>query len=259
MTGFDKTLLNAPITLKDFINNYAKQKEIFALQERHESTILKTYKKFFSNEYIVDIFVFVSAIILLLTISLTVYILCKHKKIRVLIACLVLHHGKDLGTTSDTSGEMNSECTTLAYMGIILTILSLIIVTFLHYRKSKFCKGHTFLNVVKIMIFISDVYVPIKICKAAVSIHLFKITGMLKSKDIKLNKNYLWDTLEIYWKGVTVTFNCDKINLPIIVIIKLQDKIKVTQLMNKEPLFFHLMLKKGITWFTLTTETHQTL
>ena len=49
------------------------------------------------------------------------------------------------------------------------------------------------------MLFISDVqnYVPIKLCKTAGSIHWFKIKGTLKSGDIKLNKNYLWDTLEI--------------------------------------------------------------
>ena len=124
----------------------------------------------------------------------------------------------------------NSECRTLAYIGIILTILNLVLVTFLHYRKSKFCKGHRFSNAVKIMIFISNVqnYIPIKLCKMAGSIHLFKITGTLKAKNIKLNKNCLWDTLERDWKEVTVTFNGNKIDLPRIVIIKLQDKFKVT-------------------------------
>ena len=79
------------------------------------------------------------------------------------------------------------------------------------------------------MIFISDVqnYVPIKLCKTAGSIHLFKIIGTLKAENIELIKNYLWDTLEIDWKEVTVTFNSDKIDLPGVIIIKLQDKIKV--------------------------------
>ena len=47
-----------------------------------------------------------------------------------------------------------------------------------------------FSNAVKIIVFISDVqnYIPIKLCKTADSIHLFRITGMLKAKDIKLNK-----------------------------------------------------------------------
>ena len=72
------------------------------------------------------------------------------------------------------------------------------------------------------MLFISDVqnYVPIKLCKAAGSIHLFKIKGTLKIGNIKLNKNYLWDTLEIDWK-VTVTFNDNKIELPRIVAIRI--------------------------------------
>ena len=62
----------------------------------------------------------------------------------------------------------------------------------------------------------------------------------------QLNKNYLWDTLEIDWKEVTVTFNGNKIDLPRVVIIKFQDKFKVRRLMNREPLLFHLMLKQGI-------------
>ena len=134
-------------------------------------------------------------------------------------------------------------------------------VAILHYRKPKFCKGHTFSNAVKIMIFISHVqnYIPIKLCKTAGSIHLFKITGTIKAENTKLNKNYTWDTLEIDWKEVTVTFNDNKINLPRVVTIKLQDKIKVRCLMKAETLLFHLMLKQGITWFTLAAGKQETV
>ena len=106
------------------------------------------------------------------------------------------------------------------------------------------------------MLFISDIqnYVPIKLCKTAGSIHLFKIKGTLKSGNIKLNKNYLWDTLEIDWKEVTVTFNDNRIELPKIVAIKIQDKIKVRTLMNREPFIFHVMIRQGIRWFNLETE-----
>ena len=109
------------------------------------------------------------------------------------------------------------------------------------------------------MIFISDEqnHTPIKLCKTAGSIHLFKITGMLKPENIKLNKNYIWDTLEIDCKEVTVTFNDNKVNLPRVVMIKLQDKIRC--LMKKKPLLFHLMLKQGIMWFTLTTGMQETV
>ena len=52
ISGFDKTLLHASTNLKDFINRYPMRKEISDLQERHESTILNTRKKFFSNNHI---------------------------------------------------------------------------------------------------------------------------------------------------------------------------------------------------------------
>ena len=80
---------------------------------------------------------------------------------------------------------------------------------------------------------------------------------MLKPENIKLNKNYIWDTLEIDWKEATVTFNGNNINLPRVVTIKLQDKIQLICLMKKEPLFFHLMLKQGIG--SLWSQAHERL
>ena len=56
---------------------------------------------------------------------------------------------------------------------------------------------------------------------------------MLKTENIKLNRNYPWDTLEIDWKEVTMTFNGNKIDSPRVVVIKLQDKFKVRRLMNR--------------------------
>ena len=105
ISGFNKTLLKAPTNFKDFTKSYTKQKQIFDLQERHETTILNTNKNFFSDNYIVDIFVFISVIISLSTTTLTVYLWCKHKEIRALIASLVLHQVKEVGATSGSSGK----------------------------------------------------------------------------------------------------------------------------------------------------------
>ena len=81
---FDKSLLHASTNLKGFINRYIKRNKIFDLQERHESTS-NTNKNFFSNNHIVDIFVFVSIIISLISTTLIIYLMCKHKKIRTLV------------------------------------------------------------------------------------------------------------------------------------------------------------------------------
>ena len=91
--GFDKSLLHTSTNLKDFIKAYAKDKEIFDLKERHVSTILNTNKNFsnFSNNYIMDIFMFASSIISLISTTPIIYLLCKHKQIRTLITSLVLH------------------------------------------------------------------------------------------------------------------------------------------------------------------------
>ena len=164
-----------------------------------------------------------------------------------LIASLVLHQVKEVGAVIQK--EINSECKTQTYISLALTILGLVMVAILHYRKSKFCKGCIFSNAVKIMVFISDVknYIPIKLCKTADIIHLYKITGTLKVESIKLNKNYIWGMLEIRLERIHSDFQRKQINLLRVVTIKLQDKIKVRHLMKGEPLLFHLMLKQGIT------------
>ena len=75
VSKFDHTLLMASNDLKDFINSYTNCKEIFELQERHDIMELNTNKNFFSNNYIVDIFLFLTAIISLLVMVLIVYLL----------------------------------------------------------------------------------------------------------------------------------------------------------------------------------------
>ena len=130
----------------------------------------------------------------------------------------------------------------------------------LQLRRIKLCRGQLFSNIVKIMLFISDIqyYVLVKLCKTAGSILLFKITGTIMLDKVKLNKCYMWDVLEIEWSQVKVTFNGKVINLPKSIMIKMWDKFKVRQMMGSQPLLFHLMLKQGYNWFTLTQESPNT-
>ena len=110
ISKFDLTLLTASSDLKEFIHRYTSNKEIFDLQEKHDSMELELYtsKNFISDNYIIDIFLFITVIISLLATTLTVYLLCKQKKLRMLIASLVLHQFKEVGTV--TQKEINTEC-----------------------------------------------------------------------------------------------------------------------------------------------------
>ena len=56
-----------------------------------------------------------------------------------LIASHVLHQVKEVGAVMQK--EINSQCKTLTYISLFLTILGLAMVVILHYRKSKLCKG----------------------------------------------------------------------------------------------------------------------
>ena len=79
------------------------------------------------------------------------------------------------------------------------------------------------------MLFISDIqyYVPIKLCRTAGSVHLFKIAGRLTIDKVRLKKHYVCDVLEIDWNEIKVTFNGKVINLPKSITDKLWDKFKV--------------------------------
>ena len=236
-TGFDSSLHSRPGRLKDFVHKHMQEdnvQEIFALQKWHTPHASLPYKKFFSNT-IVNIFTFTSSMVSMITIILVIYLYCKHKHIRTIIASLILYKSKEVEANTPTEPE-NTECQTLAYIGITLTLLSMMIVVLLHYRRLKFCRGYRFSNVVKIVLFILDVqhYIPVKLTKTSGSPHLFKFTGTLYSEGIKLNKNYLWNTLEINWDKIKLTFNDREIKLPRLVTIKMQDKIRNRRMMSKD-------------------------
>ena len=57
------------------------------------------------------------------------------------------------------------------------------------------------------MLLLSDaqIYVPVKLCRTAGSIHLFKITGKLIPEHVKLRRKILWNVMEIDWKEVNMT------------------------------------------------------
>ena len=99
------------------------------------------------------------------------------------------------------------------------------------------------------MLFVSDAqsHVLVKLCKVARSIHLFKLLGKLTPGSITLKRNWIWDVLDIDWKEVSVAMNRNKINLPTSVTIPFRDKFGIRWLVNKEPLFLHVMLKQGRT------------
>ena len=106
------------------------------------------------------------------------------------------------------------------------------------------------------MLFISNAhsYVPIKLCRVARSIQLFRIRGRLNPENIKLKKNWIWDVLEIDWSNASITLNDNEIDLPSSVIIPFKERYRVRRLLGKHLLLFYVMLKQGKMWFSLFQE-----
>ena len=140
-------------------------------------------------------------------------------------------------------------------MLIIITLGILYLVTN-KIRKTSFCKGHLFSNNTKILLFISNThsYAPIKLCRVAKSIHLFKIRERLNPEHVRLKKNWIWDVLEIDWSDVSITLNNNEIGLPSSVIIPFKERYRARKLLRKHSLLFYIMLKQGKTWFSLVPE-----
>ena len=182
------------------------------------------------NSFLEDIFLFVTAIILSMVTSIVLYIICKDAKSNSLVTSLTLQHLREVDAVTKQEDDIECTCKIQWYTTSMLnlSILGIVIFIILNARKLKLFSGHLFPNASKIMLFISDAqyYVPVKMCRTAGSIHLFKITGKFIPEHVKLKRNILWDVIEIDWKEANMTLNWNKINLPALVIIPLRDKFK---------------------------------
>ena len=96
---FDDMLLSAPFMLKEYITQHKHDKEISDLKERHDIDELEiefVSKNFFTNNFIIDVFVFVTAIILVISTIIIIYAIYKHNKLRALVAGLAFQQAKEV-------------------------------------------------------------------------------------------------------------------------------------------------------------------
>ena len=93
---FNSELLKAPKTLKDFVYQFWHKNGIFDLQERHDLELPNKNVSF--NNYTVDIFMLVTAIISQVVTTIVMYILCKHMKPKSLVTSLALQQIKEVGS-----------------------------------------------------------------------------------------------------------------------------------------------------------------
>ena len=125
----------------------------------------------FLNSFLADILIFTATLITLIITLVIIYVMYEQSKLKALVMNIAMQRIRTV-EAADMS-DMLCTCKTQWYIMGMLTII--------------------------ILLFISNThsYVPIKLCRVARSIHLFRIRGRLNSDNVKLKKNWIWDVLEI--------------------------------------------------------------
>ena len=183
-----------------------------------------------------------------------IYAVCSHSK----VTNIALQHLKRVEATNPRFQDVYCMCKTQWYIIslLLLILLGILFIGTNKIRKSNLLRAHLFSNITKVMLFILDTqsYVLVNLCKIAGIIHLFRIRGRLTPECINVKRNWIWVILEIVWEEVRVTLNGNEVNLPTSVVILFRDKFVTRHLITKQPLFLHVMLKQGKTWFTLEND-----
>ena len=143
---FDDMLLSTPLTLKEYIAQYKCDKEIFDLKERHdidEFEIEFVSKNFFTNNFIIDVFVFITALISVTSTIIIIYAICKHNKLRALVTSLAFQQAKEVKAEEISEGNHNCECTAQFYIILALSviIIDLVVFAILQVIRIKLCRG----------------------------------------------------------------------------------------------------------------------
>ena len=230
-------LINAPKTLQDLAIQYRNKKNILDKKEQELDKPEENLKfRSFLNSFLDDVLIFTATLITLIITLIIIYMIYGQSKLKALVINIAMQRIKAVEAT-DVS-DMLCTCKTQWYILGMLTIITLGMLYLVtdKLRKSSFFKGCLFSNNTRILLFISDThsYVPIKPCRVAGSIHLFRIRGRLNPENVKFKKNWIWDILEIDWSNVSITLNNNEIDLPSSVIIPFKERYRARRLLRKK-------------------------
>ena len=225
---YDPKLLSALKTMRDLLIQYKYRKEITEKREQKEKEEAKISLRFdfFLDSFMVDMFLFIAALITIVITLVVMYMVCGQSKLKALVVNIALQCTKAV----EAADSVTRYCICEPNWYIVSLLLTILLgITYLvmnKIRKSYLCKGHLFSNLTKIMLFISNTTtcVPIKLCRIAGSIHLFEIRGRLTIENVRFKRNWIWDVLEINWNNIGMMLNRKDIDLPSLVVIPLRDK-----------------------------------
>ena len=160
--------------------------------------------------------------------------ICGQPKLKALVANIALQCA--IGLEAADVNDMFCMCKIQWYIisMLLIIMLGMLYLVTNKIKKSSLFKGQLFSNVTKVMFFISNTRscVPIKLCRIAGSIYIFRIRGRLTPEHVRFKKNWIRDVLEVDWKDISMTLNGNEINLHSSVIIPFRDKFRARKLIR---------------------------
>ena len=129
----------------------------------------------------------------MLATAMIVHLVCKHTKLKALLTGIAFQLVKQIEVIFDDD-QKQEHCIVQWYTIAALTLMIILLTIYicLTMQKCTIFKRRLYSNTVTVMLFFSAVkqYIPVKLCKAAGSIHLFQIYGQLVSDQITLERRY---------------------------------------------------------------------
>ena len=182
-------LLNALKMLRDLAIEYQNKRNTLNKKEQELDNPEKISKfRSFLNSFLLDVLIFTATLITLIITLVIIYVMYGQSKLKVLVTNITMQRIRTV-----EAADMSNMLCTCKMQWYIMGMLTIITLGMLYLvtnklRKSSFFKGRLFSNNTKILLFISNThsYVPIKLCRVARSIHLFRIRGRLNSDNVKL-------------------------------------------------------------------------
>ena len=113
---FDTDLLKAPKTLKDLVRQYKQKGHMLDKSNKDNN------KHSFFNNIIMDIFLFIAAIISLLATTVIIHLVCKHTKLKALVTGIAFHPIKQTEALLDKENILQ-KCTAQWYTIAALTLM----------------------------------------------------------------------------------------------------------------------------------------
>ena len=201
----NSSLLQAPTPLKDYIKQFQEHNNKLQLNKQHDNT--KSKFKGFISSFIVDIIGFSAALLTIIITLVVIYIVTGHSKLKTLVANVPLQYIKTVEAAALNPNYVICE-NGLVRMLMIINLGIVTLMALAKLRKTRIFKDRLADN---------HCYIPLHLNKLAGSVHLFKLHSILTKENLVLNKNWIWDVLEIDWTDVNVLQDHKEVNTPVTV------------------------------------------